>query len=38
MIDSRKIGSGSVGPITIRLSEAFAAKVALEGTVVVQPA
>lgn len=34
-IDSRKIGSGGVGPITIRLSEAFAAKVAVEGTVVV---
>lgn len=34
-IDSRKIGSGGVGPITIRLSEAFAAKVAVEGTVVI---
>ncbi|MFM7591238.1 MAG: aminotransferase class IV [Isosphaeraceae bacterium] len=34
-IDSRKIGPGVVGPVTIRLSEAFAAKVAVEGTVVV---
>lgn len=38
MIDGRQIGSGQVGPITIRLSEAFAAKVAVEGTIVVSPA
>jgi branched-chain amino acid aminotransferase len=34
-IDSRTIGDGQIGPVTIRLSEAFAAKVAVEGTIVV---
>ena len=34
-IDSRPIGSGRTGPVTIRLSEAFAARVAVEGNVVV---
>jgi branched-chain amino acid aminotransferase len=34
-IDSRTIGSGRPGPITARLSEAFAARVAVEGTMIV---
>jgi branched-chain amino acid aminotransferase len=34
-IDSRTIGTGQIGPVTMRLSEAFAAKVAVEGTIVV---
>lgn len=34
-IDSRMIGSGTVGPVITRLSEAFRKKVAIEGTAVV---
>jgi branched-subunit amino acid aminotransferase/4-amino-4-deoxychorismate lyase len=36
-MDSRMIGTGQIGPVTMRLSEAFAAKVAVEGTIVVDP-
>lgn len=36
-IDSRPIGSGRVGPVTTRLSEAFTARTAAEGTIVVTP-
>lgn len=36
-IDARTIGTGRVGPVTTRLSEEFAARVAVEGTVVVSP-
>ncbi len=34
-IDSRPVGSGRIGPITARLSEAFSARTASEGTVLV---
>lgn len=35
-IDSRPIGDGLIGPVTRRLSEAFARRVAVEGTRVVE--
>ena len=35
LIDSRPIGNGQIGPVTMRLSEAFARRVAVEGTRVV---
>lgn len=35
-IDSRPIGDGAIGPVTRRLSEAFARRVALEGTRVIE--
>ena len=34
-LDGRTIGSGEIGPMTRRLSELFAQRTAIEGTVVV---